>query len=763
MRPSLLLAPSAVALLGVASPALASKKTDQFRSEVEATTLSGTVEVPLYDVPGYEGLPVIAATVGETRLFLALLPEADEIVLSGGPGVGALKLEAKEHEKKSWSTAEVGQIKIGEMALDNVTVAANFPVSIQRTSQTSMGAQGVLSLDGYIGLKALSGVAWAIVPSAGVVRFAPASEGDALVAALGGGTAVAAGVGSASFVEPYKTKRGKKKVWRGSFLWTEAKVGETAVKVRLGTNSDTRVARSLTVGAPGVDAPGGERIGSAKLNLDGQAVDMRVVVDGGFDTVQQYALDPEEVVVYGQFGREVLAHYDYSHNNATGAIAFRLATKAGRHDPVPLMLADAEDALKKAMEKPADAEEEVQKDTTLPRGSAAAWTRVAKAREAAHDTKGALEAWKTAAEFEPNGCKGWLDYGARVIAYSQPAEAKEALEKASSLYHGWWDWHALVRDELNEILEDAAKEGADYYFNPEDIGFVEVREIRERDVAMGAPAPLMPESGALIKSQPEACIAADGLLARIEFLAGNHSAVESLYRDRFDIDPYLADIYGVSALASGQTERAHEAVRQAIILEWRSGPDAYRRLALAEAFAKSGDLASAQKVLDRAVVLSPDDIVVMDRWRANSNALVGDKLTLQALNEMSEARPTVTATHLAWAAQAQQMDRQGAIKKALERADASLAMSKVHYPNMSSTWINATRLELLRGDLDKAAEYAKRATSLAPEDGLAWLVAAEVDEAKGDGSNATVHRKRAAKTATHVVGVNAGPVADSVK
>ena len=415
-------------------------------------------------------------------------------------------------------------------------------------------------------------------------------------------------------------------------------------------------------------------------------------------------------------------------------------------------MADAEAALAKSKEKAPDAEEEVQKDTTLPEGSAGAWTAVAKAREAAGDWKGSLEAWETAAKFEPNGCQGWLDYGARVLQYGNPADAQEAITKASSLYHGWWDWDAEVREALGKVLEKADEAGQDYFFEPEDIGFVEIDSIREQDVAMGAPAPSMPEAGALVKTQSDTCDAADGYLAHIAMLEGDADTVEELYRERFDLDRYLADIQGASALVFGESTEAHEALRQAILREWHAGPDAHRRANLALTYIAQGNRAQAQKLLDRAVSLSPGNVTIHDQWRANSTELIGAQKTMMAAHELAMAYPESVATQLNWLAAAQAAtNAEGNAGKAMESAETLLASKLVHHPHSAGLALAQSRLLLAKGNTGRAALAAKRAIELSPNWGMAWVAAAEAAEAVGNTDEAAKHRVRAAQVSPRIV------------
>jgi tetratricopeptide (TPR) repeat protein len=343
-----------------------------------------------------------------------------------------------------------------------------------------------------------------------------------------------------------------------------------------------------------------------------------------------------------------------------------------------------------------------------------------------------------------------MDYGARLMEYDRPAKAIEALTKASSLYHAWWDWAPEVRAAFGDILEKASEAGEDYYFAPEDIGFVEVQGIREHDVAMGAPAPVLPEAGALIKSQPDSCDAADGYLARLELLKGNFEAVGTLYDTTFDLDTYVADIQGAAALVSGEPQKAQAALRQAIKREWHTGPVASRRAALAQAYIALDDRQTADDLLSRGLELS-DSIVLHDQWIENSLELRGLGPTIQLAKERAEQRPSAIFAQLAAAKIAIDAGREGQAKPDMDRAQAELLLRQGHFKTDGATYIAAARLNVLKGELNLAEKHAQKATEVAPELGAGWYVAAEVAEAKGDAAQAKVWMKRAVQASPTVI------------
>ena len=273
--------------------------------EMGELQLTSTVEVPLYDVPGFEMVPVVAAQVGETRLFLALLPGIDEVGLTG-PGAAALGLEGDEADG-GYSVAEVDSLQIGALTLSNLEVATASPVSIPRwAGGASIGRTQVLELDGYIGLDALPSVAWAILPSAGVVRFAPEAEGDALVSGVGAAAPLAEGAPASVYNPATVVKKGKTKTLLESSTVVAATFGSANTRASLKFQDlHSRVAPSVVGDITPARTVGGYRVAPAKAGLGDQVVDTVVIVDGGPDVWDSVELDDAQIVK-AYLGRDVL-------------------------------------------------------------------------------------------------------------------------------------------------------------------------------------------------------------------------------------------------------------------------------------------------------------------------------------------------------------------------------------------------------------------------------------------------------------------------
>ena len=140
-------------------------KADQYALNPGTVSISGVVEVPLYASYAAERpMPLIAASVPgtESPIFMALSIGQAGVTLTEG---SAARAGATIKEKAEGKVALVPELRIGELVLSNVKV--------------QIGAQDSL------GLTTFTGLATAVLPSEGVVRFAPADQADGLLSAVG--------------------------------------------------------------------------------------------------------------------------------------------------------------------------------------------------------------------------------------------------------------------------------------------------------------------------------------------------------------------------------------------------------------------------------------------------------------------------------------------------------------------------------------------------------------------------------------------------
>ena len=123
----------------------------------------------------------------------------------------------------------------------------------------------------------------------------------------------------------------------------------------------------------------------------------------------------------------------------------------------------------------------------------------------------------------------WLNYGHAHRKLGNLDEAHKAYSESSRLYHSWWDIDLGRRMDINNAQSDMEEE--------------EIDAAKER--SQGATINSI-EDGWYI-SQPESCYRADGWVASVDLLKGNHGAVESNYRNNLDLDSMLAALGNSSA------------------------------------------------------------------------------------------------------------------------------------------------------------------------------------------------------------------------
>jgi hypothetical protein len=142
--------------------------------DVGVATLEGVVEVPLYPSESAEDPTwFVEATVGETTLWLRVATARDGVALTSAAAKKIGKKPAGEDKAFTFD------LSLGAAAFARVKATA---------------ADDIKGADGEIGLGAFPSLAWAVLPSKGVLRVARASE----AAALRAGELAAAGLAEAA-------------------------------------------------------------------------------------------------------------------------------------------------------------------------------------------------------------------------------------------------------------------------------------------------------------------------------------------------------------------------------------------------------------------------------------------------------------------------------------------------------------------------------------------------------------------------------------
>ncbi|MFN7145357.1 MAG: hypothetical protein ACK4YP_16410, partial [Myxococcota bacterium] len=299
--------------------------------------LTGVVEVPLYaGLSGEDAGSYVEATVGDKKLLLRVATGHRDLLLSEGAlGKLGLKASGKDDEK----TAKVESLSIGGATFTGVKARVSAPAK-----------SGALAIDGEIGLPGFEGLAFAILPSTGVLRLATGPDGAALVSGVGAATPANA------VWEERKVKLGDNKVnVRGASLSTPVKWSGVELPAVLAVESSgTWLAREVEGvdwyqvkgGKPVVDLPDapGAQVGEAR-------VEWREVAVGGVTvptSVKRVGKGPGtllEGVVSAQIGADVLAGLDLAYDPVSGTLAARPAPTSKRADYAPAYEANLRAAL----------------------------------------------------------------------------------------------------------------------------------------------------------------------------------------------------------------------------------------------------------------------------------------------------------------------------------------------------------------------------------------------------------------------------------
>ena len=692
-----LLASSTTALAGV----------DKFVGSVDEVILAGTVEVPLVGDPSGETLDaMVGMTVTkegeEARTFPVQLSGREAVIVVPQALVDELGL--KKHTKKDKLGGTIDWVDI-----ESLTIGGLELKGVRAMVQGSKSDSTISSGEVRIGMAALPELSYAILPSKGVVKFAPADQGATLVSEVG--TAI-----------PYtetpwgKVKFGKsKKLQPMRSLEVAAKVGGTDVTVSL----DPGVEGSTVSPEAGVALEGGHNSGDTwHFWLDAEV--------GGASTSTWFyrnsALERGGYQHQGVLGSDAIGAMDIAVDQAGKTVALAVAKEQVRADIVPDMIAYAEKELEKALAEQDEAKEgeeakasdEGDEESGKDPARAGAYAALAGTYDTYHRTDKAAETWAKVVELDDSSCTNWLSYGSAQLNVGDADGAIASFSKSSEQYHAWWDNDLETRKDMKKLANKGSGLNVD-------------EEGKSTDPA----------------EAPGACFVADGHLAQAMLVKGDLDGVEQAYRAHLDLDPGLALAYGNASLRTGEIARAHEALRQAMRLE--SGPDALNRLALGVAYVQQDDFTSATELFQRAAELDSDDPMAVSLWldavrRGQGNAAAADQAKAWATS-----RPDNAAAHLAWI---QAASAAGDASEASTAGEALFNTQIAQHPRNASLQAVYARFLVVQGKLTEAAKAADTAVELNPGLGLAWLAKADVAAAQGDDAAAAEAVKTAASVAS---------------
>lgn len=704
-----------LALLGLlAASTTALAGAEDFVGSVDNVVLAGTVSVPLVADPNSETLDaMVTVRVGEDteRSYPVQLGGREAVIVVPQSLVDEYELDKKSKKDKLAGTidyVDIDVLHIGELRLEGV-----------RAMVQGSGTGGTIPSDEVrIGMGALPTVSYAILPSQGVVKFAPAAEGPALLSEVGGAPL-------AYSETPWgKAKFGKDKVLVPfRTLELPAKVGEVEVKMAL----EHGVHGSAISPEAGVALEGGINDGDAWYYwLDAGLGEAET--SGWF--YRNSSLDRGSYTHQGVLGSDAVGTLDIAVDRSSMTLAVAPVAEPKRESIVDSIIERAEKDLEEGLAELDEAGseeggEESSDDSSGEEGEAAPDP----ARSGLHATlagvysqfnrvEDAVASYATAVELDGTSCTLLMSYGEAQLLSGDVDGAIASLGEASELYHAWWDHSLEERKEMKRL----AKKG----------------DALTKDAEGNNADP---------KEAPGACHTADGLLAAAHLVKGDLEAVEQAYRAHLDLDSSLALIYGNAVLLEGEAERAHEPLRQAIRLE-AGTQRPLPRVALGIAYASAGDHASASELFRRAAELDSDDPMAVSLWLDSLRRESGEAAALEQARAWAESRPDNTAAHLAWVQAAQAAGDAGQSAAAAEAAGAVFEAQVLRQPGDAALQATYARFLVSQGKLDSAQAAADKATELDPGLGLAWIAQADVASAKGDEAAAAGHLERAGGVAS---------------
>lgn len=665
---------------------------------------AGSIEVAdVVEVPLYAGLDpadpawFVQLDVGDKPLLLRVATGHSELrVTEAAAKRVGLKVTGGEGKKK----AKLAEGKLGAATIVDATVTIATP-----------GPEVPFDdYDGWIGLPGFPDAAWAVLPSEGKLKIAPAAKGAELLSGFGtpvdyavsetrkvkvgtekeelkGGAIVAPVAFSGA-----ETRASLKTEFVNTWLVREAE-GQDLYTVK---GAEPRDPMKLPA-APAWKA--GERTMETRdVGLGGQTV-TTTLDRRGQGPVSAYAL-------WASVGQDVLGNFDLALDTANKKLALRPVTESKLADWAPTKEKALRDALTPKAAEGAEAPD-AKAVEDAKKGGLGPLADFLASRGRLDE---AVEARRELATLDAQSCTAWLGLGETLLEAGRPADAVEPLSKAAELY---LPWSQLPLAERKAIAEDKAK--------------------AEK------------KGGAWEGSNPQdhACHVAPGLLAQAKVAQKDAAAVAALYPARLDLDPGLPLAAGTAALQKGDLEAAQAAFRQAIKLT--IGEEAEEARAGLFLALREKDLGLALQQLERTRFRAEDgtDPQLVRLYVAALQATAGAPATVKALEDVLASDPgdVVLLTELG-RVKAASGDAAGA-EKAFAAATARLATLTARTPADPRLWALKAQLLAASGKVDDARAAAEKATKAAPGSGLAWLALADVETAAGNAAAAAEHLKRA--------------------
>ncbi len=571
-----------------------------------------------------------------TEKFFFALSTNDSMIVVNDDFISKNNLEVKTINKRLIPVPDDykigGEIKIVTIPRIDIGGLHLFDV----TAYVSSSESKLSDHDLMIGLDVLD-LAYSILPSKGVVRFGPLSEGEKFIEDVGGAT-LDYNSGSweqSSFTQSSSRKELKSIRHKGALL-TELSIGNTTYPVAL---SSTDASSALFVPSQSLPPKSPSKFkGDLSIHWLSVQADALELPASWFTAINNPMKTYEKQVI-GVIGSDQLHLLDIAVSPSNN----KLALNAGTEINYKSIEKEQLDRLRKEIAQRESEEDEI---------SAEEWTSLAEKEFNEHHFDDALLTIQKALALEKEDCTIWESKGTFELYLNDLSAAQASLEQASLLYHGWWDRSLDERLELtktqNEALEAAESD-----------------EEKEELKASG-----------WVEAQSETCKESDRIIMKLELLNNldKKSSTETLkqsYLQNIDLDWLFPSFTGNAALLTGDLALAQEAYRQAILLE--PYPSAANRLGLALYYTDIGEWRFAKPLFLEAMQLDPESSLTLIYYLENARGETNPKALLKWAQRWRAANPNSSAAHYGLVYESKKQDDQRSYEAAVKLADVHFA------------------------------------------------------------------------------------------
>ena len=703
-------------LFVVSTQAFAATPIDKMKGTIGSVNMDADrVDVPLFSSANGYPFPSVQVTIGEhqylfkidtasTGLYVSprVVKNHDLKVRVGNKKWINLQGESGEYKVGGEQKyAEIGEIRIGELVLQDVVGATKKSPSSPLGHRN--GPRGVHAnfYDGVIGLGALpADVSWAIRPSDGQVTFA---RGEAVSGLTSGGVVV-----PFTRKDSYKYQYGTKKAIESArTLIVDANIG--------GTVRQTMLSTALVDGVYYTEEPTPAAVNGrvGDVHTRHHAISVADTSLGNTWMSELKALPEQPVAAQAVLGTKVLHRYDIVADRVRGTVTLNPTAEGQWNDPREFLLVEALKAVEPTAESgEADGEEQSASGEAeakaKPPGDAAKWTALKDLYLISGDLEKSIEAMENVLAFDEKDCAARITLGKLQLQAGDATAAKASFENASAAYHAWFSRPLDEREELKEAFDKLDKdEKAASEFFPVGAG----------------------------------CYVADGLLAEAVFALGDLKAVQALYAERFDLDQGLALLAANALISEGAFARAQEPLRQTLK---SPGRHSHARFALAMSYAGSGDWAQASVLFDRSLdFFQPSQAVKV--WIDAYTAAEGWDAARSAVVTYAAQKPERLSSQFGLAYVLRDSQDEAARENAQNQGEVAFQQALTEMPRSGYVWAEYARWLNLWGETDKAEAAAQKALSTEPgSPGVATALMA-LSEIYAARSNATLAKQYALK------------------